>query len=128
MAFLKKLKKQNRLIRYGYYSLAIAFVALTLALILIGTANFVPKDSNNVDSDLIGNGFQVMINHNISDFLSGQGYQTLLQRYTEIFEFSSAPLAQLLVGIIFLIIILPIFGGFAFLLLISGYFKRWLYT
>lgn len=128
MVFFKWLKKQNRLIRYGTYSLIIAFIALALALILLGTANFVPKDANNVDSDLIGNGFQVMVNHNISDFLSNQGLSNLSQRYTQIFDFTSAPLAQLVVGIVFLIIILPIFGGFAVLLLASGYFKRWLYT
>lgn len=128
MTFIKWLKKQNRLIRYGNYSLIIALIALALALILIGTANFVPKDANNVDSDLIGNGFQVMVNHHTSDFLSGSGYQVLSQRYNDIFEFTSAPLVQLVVGIVFLIIILPIFGGFALLLLASGYFKRWLYT
>ena len=128
MNFLKWLKKQNRLIRYGNYSLAIALVVLALALILIGTANFVPKDANIVNSDLIGSGFQVMVNHNISEFLSSQGVSAWSQLYTQIFDFSSAPLAQLIAGIVFLVIVLPIFGGFAILLLASGYFKRWLYT
>lgn len=128
MTFLKWFKKQNRLIKSGTISLVISLIALILALILIGTANFVPSDSNNTDLDLIGNGFQVMVNHNVSEFLSAQGYQELWNRYINIFHFSSAPLAQLVSGIVFLIIVLPIFGGFALLLLVSGYFKRWLYT
>ncbi|MDQ7983262.1 MAG: hypothetical protein REH79_03565 [Spiroplasma sp.] len=131
MNFVNWFKKQNKIIKSGYISLAISLVVLLVALVLLGSANFVPKDINDIGPDnanLVGNGFQVMIHNKITDFLTAQGYQNFNHLYTNVLHFTSAPLTQLVVGIIFLIILLPIFGGLAILLLLGGYFKRWLYT
>lgn len=128
MRFLKWFKKQNWGIKVGYVSLLIGFIVLLLGLILIGTATFTARDPNTVTPNLVGNGFSVMSqNGGPSNFLTAQGYGDL-QRLYQSNDFTSAPLLQLLFGIIFLVILLPIFSGIAVLALAGGYFKRWLYT
>lgn len=129
MRFLKWFKKQNWGIKIGYISLIIGFIALVLGLILIGAANFVPKDSNSVSDNLIGNGFEVMYKNGVSPYLTSQGYWDFKNQYDAPGNnFVSAPLLQLVIGIVFLIILLPIFAGLAILFLAGGYFMRWLYT
>lgn len=128
MSFLTWFKKQNWGIKVGYISLVVSLIALVIGLILVGVANFVPKNANNVSQNLIGNGFEVISKNGISKFLTSQGYQQFKIDYAAGGEFISAPLVQLIVGIVFLIIILPIFAGVALLALLGGYFKRWLYT
>lgn len=128
MRFLEWFKKQNWGIKVGYIAMLVSLVALVLGLILIGTANFVPKDSNSVDDNLIGNGFELMYNNGVSRFLTGQGYSELKRLFEIQNSFESAPLLQLVFGIVFLVIILPTFAGICILALAGGYFKRWLYT
>lgn len=128
MRFLKWLKKQNWGIRVGYISLVIGFIALALGLILIGTANFVPKNSAEVSDNLVGNGFDLMYKNGVSQFLTSQGINNFKRSFEMSNTFVSAPLIQLIFGIVFLIIVLPVFGGIAILALTGGYFKRWLYT
>lgn len=128
MRFLKWFKKQNWGIKIGYISLLVAFIALFLALILIGTANFEARNSNNVSPNLVGDGFQVISqNGGVARFLTSQGYSDFKRLY-ETNDFISAPLNQLVSGIVFLVIFLPIFGGIGVLAVAGGYFKRWLYT
>lgn len=128
MRFSKWFKKQNWGIKVGYISFMISIIALALGLILIGSANFVPKDSNIVSKNLIGNGFEVIYKNGISQFLTSQGYWNFKTAYSAGNSFVSAPLIQLIIGIVFLIILLPIFAGIGLLALVGGYFKRWLYT
>lgn len=128
MSFLVRFKKQNWGIKIGYISLVVSFIALALGLILIGVAHFIPKNSNYVSSNLIGNGFEVISKNGISIFLTSQGYEQFKIDYAAGNEFISAPLVQLIIGIVFLIIIFPTFAIITVLALIAGYFKRWLYT
>lgn len=128
MSFLNWFKKQNWGIKVGYICLVVSVVALALALILIGTANFVPKNPNDASNNLVGNGFEVMYKNGISQYLTSQGYWDFKSAYASGSGFVSAPLIQLISGIVFLIILLPIFSGVALLALVGGYFKRWLYT
>lgn len=128
MRFLKWFKKQNWGIKVGYIALVVSLIALALGLILIGTANFVPKDSSATSDNLIGNGFELMYKNGVSRFLTSQGYTDFRNSFNSGEGFVSAPLVQLIVGIVFLIIILPTFGGICILALAGGYFKRWLYT
>ncbi|MBE4704118.1 hypothetical protein [Spiroplasma platyhelix] len=128
MRFLKWFKKQNWGIKVGYIALVVSFVALVLGLILIGTANFVPKDSAATSPNLIGNGFEMMYKNGVSPFLTSQGYADFKNSFSAGAGFVSAPLIQLIFGIVFLIILLPTFGGICILALAFGYFKRWLYT
>lgn len=127
MRFLNWFKKQNWGIKVGYIALVVSLVALALGLILIGTANFVPYDSASASGNLIGNGFELIEKNGVATFLNSQGYSELAGGFTRD-GFQSAPLAQLVSGIVFLIIILPTFGGISILALTGGYFKRWLYT
>ncbi|MGL5268167.1 MAG: hypothetical protein ACRC8P_00125 [Spiroplasma sp.] len=130
MRFLTWFKKQNWGIKVGYISLVVSIIALALGLILISVANFVPKDSNiHPDTNpLVGNGFEIIFKNGISKFLTSQGYWDFKKDLSVWPGFVSAPLVQLIVGIVFLIIIWPIFAGVALLTLLGGYFKRWLYS
>lgn len=125
MRFLNWFKKQNWGIKVGYIALVVSLVALALGLILIGTANFVPY--NSASDNLIGNGFELMYKNGVAPFLNSQGYSDFARGFARD-GFQSAPLAQLVSGIVFLVIILPTFGGISILALTGGYFKRWLYT
>lgn len=128
MNFLTWFKKQNWGIKVGYISLVISLIILVIGLILVDVANFVPKNANNVSQNLIGNGFEVISKNGILKFLTSQGYQQFKIDFAAGDTFISAPLVQLIVGIVFLIIVFPVFAGVALLALVGGYFKRWLYT
>lgn len=127
MKVLEFFKKQNLIIKIGFVALIISLVTFVLALILIGTANFKSTDSNNTNPNLIGNGFTIINNYGIHQFLTSQGYSDF-QRICSINYISNAPVAQLTAGIVFLVIILPISGIVSVVSLTAGYFKKWLYS
>lgn len=129
MRFLNFFKKQNLIIKVGFISLAISIIVLLLSLILISTANFTAQDPSKLsDTSLQGNGWSIIGKFGIDTLLTSSGYKDAHDQYNVINTFTSAPLAQLVAGIVFLIILLPVFGGIAILALLIGYFKRWLYT
>jgi len=122
-------KKQNLEIKIGFVALAISIIYAILGLILIATANFKP-DPNQTKTMLEyqGNGFNVIyMNGGIGNFLTKSGYNNILSLYSNT-KYLTYPIAQIIVGIVFGVILTGITGGIAALALIFGYFKRWLYS
>lgn len=122
---INNFKKQNWGIKIGFASLVISIFCLVLGLILIATANF--KDSPGNTSQYAGNGFHAINVWGLNAFLNKAAYnQMMLDGYSA--KLLSYPLAQVLIGIVFTIILTAIFFGVSVLSLIFGYFKRWLYS
>ncbi|WP_342276262.1 hypothetical protein [Spiroplasma endosymbiont of Nebria brevicollis] len=122
---INSFKKQNWGIKIGFYSLVISIICLAIGLILIATASFTPKSGGDTVNS--GNGFNVLSDWGINNFLTADGHSEM-----EIFYFSNKfltyPIAQVSSGIVFAIILASTFVGISGLSLIFGYFKRWLYS
>lgn len=118
-------KKQNWGIKIGFVSLVISLVCLILGLILIATANF--KAPVGSTSQYAGNGFHAISVWGLNTFLTKDGYNQMLVDASSD-KLLTYPLAQVLVGIIFTVILAVVFFGISILSLIFGYFKRWLYS
>ncbi|WP_338961637.1 MULTISPECIES: hypothetical protein [unclassified Spiroplasma] len=118
-------KKQNWGIKIGFASLVISLLCLALGLILIATANF--KAPSGGVSQYAGNGFHVISVWGLDSFLSKAGYDQMWTDATSD-KLLTYPLAQVVVGIVFTVILTAIFFGVSVLSLIFGYFKRWLYS
>lgn len=122
---INSFKKQNWGIKIGFCSLVISTICLITGLILIATANFTPKSGG--DSANSSNGFNVLADWGINNFLTGTGYNQIKIYYFSS-KFLTYPILQVSVGVVFTIILASTFAGISVLSLLFGYFKRWLYS
>ena len=123
--FINLFKKQNWGIKIGFVSLVISILCLALGLILIATANFKAPVGGSLQ--YVGNGFHAISIWGLDSFLSKAGYDQMWTDATSD-KLLTYPIAQVVVGIVFMVILAAIFFGISILFLIFGYFKRWLYS